>query len=159
MLIMTLAYAQRAGDSSYLKQHYPILDQWTQYLIEEALIPANQISTDDFAGPLANQTNLALKGIIGIEAMATIANLTGNMDTAANYSSIAHNYISEWQTLGELLPLSVMNNLTCVHPFECTSAFAVSPETLTVFNDIHNSKCAQALPWTQTHHIRPSPTG
>lgn len=53
MLIMTLAYAQRASDTAYLSQHYKILNQWTQYLIEEALIPANQISTDDFAGALA----------------------------------------------------------------------------------------------------------
>ena len=100
MLIMTLAYAQRASNTAYLSQHYAILDQWTQYLIEEALIPANQISTDDFAGALANQTNLALKGIIGIEAMAVIANLTGNTTTSNNYSMIAHDYITEWQTLG-----------------------------------------------------------
>ena len=73
MLIMTLAYAQRANDTTYLSQHFEILDQWTQYLIEEALIPMNQIPTDDYAGALANQTNLALKGIIGIEAMAVIA--------------------------------------------------------------------------------------
>lgn len=100
MLIMVLSYAQRASDTPYLSQHYAILDQWTQYLIEEALIPANQISTDDFAGSLANQTNLALKGIIGIEAMAVIANLTGNTATSANYTSIAHDYITEWQSLG-----------------------------------------------------------
>ena len=53
MLIMTLAYAQRASNTAYLSQHYPILQQWAQYLIQEALIPANQISTDDFAGSLA----------------------------------------------------------------------------------------------------------
>lgn len=50
--------------------------------------------------PIRNQTNLALKGIIGIAAMATIANLTGNTDDASNYSSIADNYITQWQTLG-----------------------------------------------------------
>jgi len=53
MLLMTLAYAQRANDNAYLSQHYDILDAWTQYLIAEALIPADQISTDDFAGSLA----------------------------------------------------------------------------------------------------------
>jgi hypothetical protein len=53
MILMTLAYAQRADDNAYLTQHYQILDSWTQYLIEEALIPADQISTDDFAGSLA----------------------------------------------------------------------------------------------------------
>ncbi|RFU32728.1 hypothetical protein B7463_g3595, partial [Scytalidium lignicola] len=100
MLVMTLAYAQRASDVNYLNLHYNILIQWTQFLVQEALIPANQISTDDFAGSLANQTNLALKGIIAIEAMATIANLTGNSADAENYTSIAHDYISQWQTLG-----------------------------------------------------------
>ena len=32
--------------------------------------------------------------------MAQIANLTGHTDTALNYSSIAHNYTSQWTTLG-----------------------------------------------------------
>ncbi|CZR55322.1 probable glutaminase GtaA [Phialocephala subalpina] len=100
MLIMTLAYAQKSNDNAYLSQHYKILNQWTQYLVAEALIPANQISTDDFAGSLTNQTNLALKGIIGIGAMAQIANLTGNTADAENYTSIAQNYIDQWQTLG-----------------------------------------------------------
>jgi len=100
MLILTLAYAQRANDNSYLSQHYDMLKQWTSYLVAEALYPATQISTDDFAGPLANQTNLALKGMIGIEAMATIAKLTGNTADASNYSSIAHNDIAAWQDLG-----------------------------------------------------------
>jgi len=53
MILMTLVYAQRADDNAYLTQHYQILDAWTQYLIQEALIPADQISTDDFAGSLA----------------------------------------------------------------------------------------------------------
>lgn len=99
MLIMTLAYAQRANDTAYLTQHYQVLKQWTGYLIDEALIPANQISTDDFAGSAANQTNLAIKGIIGIEAMAQIANRTGNIVDGQNYTRIAHDYITRWQKL------------------------------------------------------------
>ncbi|KAK4555056.1 hypothetical protein LTR86_007822 [Recurvomyces mirabilis] len=100
MIIMTLAYAQRTNDNAYLSQHYGILKQWVEYLVEEALIPDSQISTDDFAGALVNQTNLALKGIIGIEAMAQIANRTGHPDDGANYTAIAHNYICQWEKLG-----------------------------------------------------------
>ncbi|KAK0941868.1 hypothetical protein LTR48_001306 [Friedmanniomyces endolithicus] len=100
MIIMTLAYAQRTNDNAYLSQHYKILKQWNEYLVQEALIPANQISTDDFAGALANQTNLALKGIIGIEAFAQIANRTGHAADGANYTQIAHDYISQWETYG-----------------------------------------------------------
>ncbi|KAH9214693.1 hypothetical protein DL95DRAFT_425499 [Leptodontidium sp. 2 PMI_412] len=100
MIIATLAYAQRTGDTAYLSQHYKILKQWTGYLVQEALIPANQLSTDDFQGQLANQTNLALKGIIAIEAMSVVARKIGNLVDAENYTSIAHDYIDKWQKLG-----------------------------------------------------------
>lgn len=32
--------------------------------------------------------------------MAVIANMTGNTTTGANYTSIAHDYITQWQVLG-----------------------------------------------------------
>jgi hypothetical protein len=94
MILMTLAYAQRTRDTAYLSKHYDILKKWTQYLIDEALFPAHQMSTDDFAGPLSNQTDLPLKGIIGIEAMASIANLTGNAADGANYTKPTHSTLS-----------------------------------------------------------------
>lgn len=97
MIIATLAYYQRSNDLSYLTQHYNILKQWTGYIVNEALIPANQLSTDDFQGTLANQTNLALKGIIGIEAMSVIAHKTGNTADSTNFHNIAIDYISKWQ--------------------------------------------------------------
>ncbi|KAJ8611770.1 hypothetical protein MRB53_037777 [Persea americana] len=100
MLIMTLAYAQRAHDDAYLNQHYEILRQWNKYLVNGSLVPANQISTDDFAGSLENQTDLAIKGIIGIEAFAQIANRTGHVDDGANYTKIAHDYMDQWMNLG-----------------------------------------------------------
>ena len=43
------------------------------------------VSTDDFAGWLALQTNLALKGIIGIKAMSEIAEVIGNSEDAKYY--------------------------------------------------------------------------
>ena len=50
-------------------------------------------------GTISNQTNLALKGMIGIQAMAVIANQTGHTDDATNYGNIAHDYITKWQDL------------------------------------------------------------
>lgn len=43
------------------------------------------VSTDDFAGPLQLQTNLALKGILGIKAMSQIAQIYGNADDVEYY--------------------------------------------------------------------------
>jgi hypothetical protein len=99
MLIMALSYTQKTGDKSIINTYGNLLDQWTQFLIEDSLIPNNQLSTDDFAGRLENQTNLAIKGIIGIRAMGEISSLLGNEEDAANYSSIAASYVEQWETL------------------------------------------------------------
>ncbi|KAJ6539468.1 hypothetical protein B0H19DRAFT_960516 [Mycena capillaripes] len=100
MLIMALAYSQKSGgDNSQLTTYATLLDQWTQFLIADSLIPENQLSTDDFAGKLANQTNLAIKGIVGIKAMSVIAGILGDTEKSANYSSTAASYVSQWQTL------------------------------------------------------------
>lgn len=97
MIIMALAYANRTGDVAYLAEHYTKLSQWASFLVDEALIPASQLSTDDFAGTLANQTNLALKGIIGLRAMGEIARLTGNVDS---FGGTAHDYLAKWMQYG-----------------------------------------------------------
>lgn len=53
MVIMMLAYAQSKQDIRYLADNWDLLEKWAQYLIHDAKIPANQLSTDDFAGHLA----------------------------------------------------------------------------------------------------------
>ncbi|KAG8213438.1 DUF1793-domain-containing protein [Butyriboletus roseoflavus] len=95
MLIMTLSYTQKTGDTSIVTRYTNLLNQWTAYLVAEALIPADQISTDDFAGALANQTNLAIKGVIGIQAMAEISGMLGDTTNQQNYSSIAVSYVPQ----------------------------------------------------------------
>ncbi|KAK1226441.1 hypothetical protein PQX77_010605 [Marasmius sp. AFHP31] len=101
MVIMALSYAEKTGDKSQLQQYSQLLDQWTQFLISDALIPENQLSTDDFAGHLVNQTNLAVKGIIGIKAMSKISEILGDTEKSSKYDAIAKDYITQWQTLGK----------------------------------------------------------
>jgi hypothetical protein len=80
----------------WIQQSYSLWKKWTGYLVREALIPANQLSTDDFAGWLANQTNLALKGIIGIRAMSEISELVGEKEDAKYYREVSESYIKRW---------------------------------------------------------------
>lgn len=100
MIIMMLAYAQRTSDNQYLADNWKLLDQWAGYLVQDAKIPAHQLSTDDFAGRLANQTNLAIKGIVALEAMSQIATRSGNTNSSQRYSDIAHDYLNFWQEHG-----------------------------------------------------------
>jgi hypothetical protein len=108
MIFMALAYSQFTDNIDYLEKHYKILKQWTSYLIDFGLIPATQgnttdilgliiVSTDDFAGPLANQTNLALKAILGIRAMGQIASLTKNDQDAKEFMKTSEEYMQKWE--------------------------------------------------------------
>ncbi|KAG9246259.1 hypothetical protein BJ878DRAFT_497821 [Calycina marina] len=81
----------------WIERSYRLWKQWTGYLVRETLIPSNQLCTDDFAGWLANNTNLALKGIIGIRAMAEIAELVGETEDEKYYRNISKNYIDRWE--------------------------------------------------------------
>jgi Domain of unknown function (DUF4965)/Domain of unknown function (DUF1793) len=106
MIIMSLAYAQRSGDYEFLAQHYGLLRQWTQLLVDGALTPTSPSSADRISGGLYNQTNLALKGIIGIKAMSEIAKLTNHAQDSTWWNDIATRYIGGWQRLGiSLIPV------------------------------------------------------
>ncbi|KAK4138756.1 DUF1793-domain-containing protein [Trichocladium antarcticum] len=90
----------QAAAAKWLSRSYRLWKQWTGYLVRESLVPHNQLCTDDFAGWLANQTNLALKGIIGIRAMAEIAGIVGETEDARHYREVAAGYIERWQDYG-----------------------------------------------------------
>lgn len=56
--------------------------------------------TDDFAGWLPLQTNLALKGIVGIKAFSELADLLDRPGDAKHYRNISEVYIEKWQEYG-----------------------------------------------------------
>ncbi|KAI0096808.1 hypothetical protein F4776DRAFT_651374 [Hypoxylon sp. NC0597] len=98
-ILMAYAYYKFTGDTAWLKSHYDLLAQFAQYLIDFSLVPASQLSTDDFAGKLANQTNLAIKGIVGLQAMSAVARVAGKNDDAAKFSSKATSFYDQWEDL------------------------------------------------------------
>ncbi|HEX2903152.1 MAG TPA: DUF5127 domain-containing protein [Jatrophihabitans sp.] len=103
MLLMAGAYLSKIPSvqrGPYASAHYKIFKQWADYLVENALDPGNQNQTDDFTGFIAHSVNLALKGILGIGAMAQIAGYAGNTADATNYAATAKSYIEQWAAKG-----------------------------------------------------------
>ncbi|KAK7035760.1 ricin B-type lectin domain-containing protein [Favolaschia claudopus] len=100
MLIMIGMYLQNPSSSSdaqsWASSHYSLFREWAEYLVTNTLFPANQLTTDDFAGPITNATNLALKGILAIGEMGRIANFAGRPGDALHYTSVAQQYIATW---------------------------------------------------------------
>ncbi|GAA3303111.1 hypothetical protein GCM10020218_099920 [Dactylosporangium vinaceum] len=101
MLIMVAALLARmpaARASAYASAHYAKLKSWADYLVANLPDPGNQNQTDDFTGFIAHSVNLALKGIVGIGAMHTIARWAGQ---ASSYSATARQYASQWLVMAQ----------------------------------------------------------
>ncbi|KAI0958924.1 hypothetical protein AcV7_004605 [Taiwanofungus camphoratus] len=99
MLIMALAHARYTGDGSLVNEHYNLLKNWTDYLVSNALLPNNQLSADSQS--TANMTNLAIKGIIGIQAMSEISRALGRESDVQQYASVASSYFETWQSISQ----------------------------------------------------------
>ncbi|MFJ2955413.1 glutaminase domain-containing protein [Streptomyces sp. NPDC087270] len=99
MLLMSAAYLKGASASAgraFATGHYPILKQWADYLVDNALDPGFQNQTDDFTGFIGHSANLALKGILGLGAMSQVAAAAGNAADRTRYLGVAKDYIGQW---------------------------------------------------------------
>ncbi|KAH9942417.1 uncharacterized protein BXZ73DRAFT_41258 [Epithele typhae] len=97
MLIMLLAQAQVTGDASLIAQYYAKEKQWADYLVANSLLSENQITAEKEPG--VNNSNLAIKGIIGVRAMAEISLAIGEHDDAEQYNTSATNLYNQWLSL------------------------------------------------------------
>ena len=108
MLIMTVA-AIKAGASDWLaRDNFDLLKGWVTYLEKYGLQPDSQLCTDDFAGHLANNVNLAIKALVGIEAFVLICDKLGESALAKEYKLKAEKFTKEFKALvGEgIMPLA-----------------------------------------------------
>ncbi len=103
MLIMLDAVARAPlngrPNTALAEQYWPKITQWAEFLRAHGLDPENQLTTDDFAGHVTHNANLALKAIDALEAYADLAKLQGKNDVARDYSKTAHDYAAKWITM------------------------------------------------------------
>lgn len=99
MLIMFAALAKAEGKADFADHYWPELQKWAEYLQKEGMDPANQLSTDDFAGHLAHNANLSIKAILALNAYAELAGKTGRDAEMKKYRALAQEMAARWQTL------------------------------------------------------------
>jgi len=95
MLIMFLAAYHYDGDLAFFERDYELAEKWVEYLVKYGLKPENQLCTDDFAGHLKNNLNLAIKATVGIAAYAKLAGACQKSDVEAKYRGIAESFAAE----------------------------------------------------------------
>ncbi|KAH9077812.1 hypothetical protein EDB83DRAFT_2514525 [Lactarius deliciosus] len=76
---------------------YSLLTSWADYLSNSTLLNHDQTSADGLA--TKNQTNLAIKGIIAIEAMSKMSSVVKQTTDAEKYSKTAASLYGQWKGL------------------------------------------------------------
>jgi len=109
MLIMFYACYRYDNDISFFAQNVDLAAKWVNYLVNNGLRPANQLCTDDFAGHLANNLNLAIKATVGIACYAGLLRAIGSEADADKHRKIAEEFAADIETFGnkfDHLPLT-----------------------------------------------------
>jgi len=99
LIIMIAALGRGEGNWSFAKRFMPQLTLWAEYLEKKGMDPENQLSTDDFAGHLAHNTNLSIKAIEALGAFAHIARGVGDTKLAERYEGIVGKLPAQWEKL------------------------------------------------------------
>jgi hypothetical protein len=96
-LIILVDGIARTGHTTELAEKYwPMLGKWAEYLSTNGLDPENQLTTDDFAGHVAHNSNLSIKAIDGLGAYADLAKLLHHDAEAKRYSAMAKTMAGQW---------------------------------------------------------------
>nr|WKN36077.1 DUF4965 domain-containing protein [Tunicatimonas sp. TK19036] len=101
MIILTAAIAEKEQDAAFAEEHWETLTTWVEFLKNDGFDPANQLSTDDFAGHLARNANLSVKAIMGIAAYGKLAAMLGKTDVAQEHTQLAKEMASRWMELAD----------------------------------------------------------
>jgi hypothetical protein len=99
LLIMVAAMSREENNWEFARQYWPQFTKWAEYLGDKGLDPANQLSTDDFAGHLAHNSNLSIKAIEALAAYAQMARGVGKAEVADEYARLAAGMAAKWQAM------------------------------------------------------------
>ncbi|GGF38073.1 glutaminase family protein [Echinicola rosea] len=99
MLLLTAAIVHQENDAAYAKAHWEVLTLWAEYLRKSGFDPANQLSTDDFAGHLARNANLSVKAILALAAYGKMAGMQGMKEVEEDYITEARGMAKQWMKL------------------------------------------------------------
>ena len=98
MIILFAAICDADGNADFVKPYIDTVRAWSEYLIKYGEDPEWQNCTDDFAGHLAHNVNLAIKAVMGIAAYARILRHLGDLDGFETMMNIAENYARSIET-------------------------------------------------------------
>lgn len=87
LLILAAQLVRLEGEKAKadLLENLPLYEKWVKYLLQYGSDPGEQLCTDDFAGHLAHNVNLAFKAIMGVEGYAILLDAVDRKEEALQY--------------------------------------------------------------------------
>ena len=92
LLIMWYACYAKDNDISFFAENADLAEKWVDYLVKYGLKPEEQLCTDDFAGHLKNNLNLAIKATVGIACYAELIKAIGKKEQSKEFRKTAENF-------------------------------------------------------------------
>jgi hypothetical protein len=99
LILLVAALEKAEGNWDFARQYMPLLTKWAAYLTEKGMDPENQLSTDDFAGHLAHNSNLSIKAIEALGAFVQITKGVAAEDLAKHYGQVVHDMPARWEQM------------------------------------------------------------
>lgn len=91
LLLLVWAYTMASGNRSFYSEHVTLLQAYADYLELNTLTSAAQRTSDDSEPPLEDQTNLAIKSSIALNAFGTLSGMSNYSSIGTDYASILYN--------------------------------------------------------------------
>ena len=91
LLTLAYMYSKATADNSWYKKYQSLFQQYADYLVLNGLYPTSQLSTDDGAGSVANQTGLAIKAAIALNAYGVMTGQSNYSDRGRQMSHVIYN--------------------------------------------------------------------
>ena len=101
IVILAAAISDVDGNTDWADRYWKTLTTWTDYLAENGTDPENQLCTDDFAGHLAHNANLAVKAIMGVAGYAKLCWMRGDKEAYDTYMAKAKEMATNWVKLAK----------------------------------------------------------
>ncbi|KAK8209797.1 hypothetical protein IWZ01DRAFT_330474 [Phyllosticta capitalensis] len=155
LLILAYMYYNATQDRSTAQQfandYKPLFTKYANFLLRNGTIPSDQLSTNDGAGKLANQTNLAIKAAVGLNAF-------GHMYDNTTMQVEAHK-VAEKITKSEYGLSSDGTHLTLRYGHDETWSvmFNLYPDVLLNMNTFNATTISMQSKWYQ--HLQSNKTG
>ena len=91
LLSLVYMYELATGDTSWKLKYLSILQEHADFLVLNGLYPTEQRSTDDGAGPRANQTGLTVKAAIALNAFGVMTGQQDYTDVGLHFADELYN--------------------------------------------------------------------